>query len=49
MPNFAYIIKDAKGARIEGMIKAETLDMAVDKLAKEGNTIISVKAAAEGE
>ena len=48
MPNFAYIIKDAKGARIEGMIKAETLDMAVDKLAKEGNTIISVKAAAEG-
>jgi type II secretory pathway component PulF len=48
MPNFAYIVKDAKGARVEGMIKAETLDMAVEKLAKEGSTIISVKAAAEG-
>ena len=48
MPNFAYIIKDAKGARIEGMIKADTLDIAVDKLSKEGSTIISVKAAAEG-
>lgn len=48
MPTFAYIVKDAKGARLEGMIKADTLDMAVDKLAKEGSTIISVKAAAEG-
>ncbi len=48
MPNFAYIIKDAKGARVEGILKADTLDMAVDKLAKEGSTIISVKAAAEG-
>jgi len=48
MPTFAYIVKDAKGARVEGIIKADTLDMAVDKLAKEGSTIISVKAAAEG-
>lgn len=48
MPNFAYIVKDAKGARVEGIVKADTLDMAVDKLAKEGSTIISVKAAAEG-
>ncbi len=48
MPNFSYIIKDAKGARVEGILKADTLDMAVDKLAKEGSTIISVKAAAEG-
>jgi type II secretory pathway component PulF len=48
MPNFSYIVKDAKGARVEGMIKADTLDMAVDKLSKEGNTIIAVKAAAEG-
>jgi len=29
-------------------MKAESLDQAVDKLAKEGSTIISVKAAAEG-
>ncbi|MCB5251498.1 MAG: type II secretion system F family protein [Candidatus Cloacimonadaceae bacterium] len=48
MPNFAYIVKDAKGARVEGVIKADTLDMAVDKLSKEGSTIISVKAASEG-
>ncbi len=48
MPNFAYIVKDAKGARVEGVIKADTLDMAVEKLAKEGSTIISVKAASEG-
>ncbi|MGI6199050.1 MAG: type II secretion system F family protein, partial [Candidatus Cloacimonadaceae bacterium] len=48
MPNFAYVVKDAKGARVEGVIKADTLDIAVDKLAKEGSTIISVKAASEG-
>lgn len=48
MPNFAYIVKDAKGARVEGVIKADTLDLAVEKLAKEGSTIISVKAASEG-
>jgi len=48
MPNFAYIVKDAKGARIEGIIKADSLDVAIDKLAKEGSTIISVKTASEG-
>ena len=48
MPNFAYIIKDAKGARVEGIVKADSLDQAVEKLSKEGSTIISVKAAAEG-
>lgn len=48
MPNFAYIVKDSKGARVEGIIKSDTLDMAVDKLSKEGSTIISVKAASEG-
>ena len=48
MPNFSYIVKDAKGAKVEGIIKADTLDMAVDKLSKEGNTIIAVKAASEG-
>jgi type IV pilus assembly protein PilC len=48
MPNFAYIVKDAKGARVEGILKSETLDLAIEKLSKEGSTIISVKAAAEG-
>ncbi len=47
MANFAYIIKDAKGARLEGIIKAGGLDEAVEKLTKEGATIISVKSAAE--
>ncbi len=47
MATFTYIIKDVKGARVEGVIKADTMDMAVDKLSKEGGTIISVKAAAE--
>ncbi|MDD2332322.1 MAG: type II secretion system F family protein [Candidatus Cloacimonetes bacterium] len=48
MPNFSYIVKDAKGARVEGIVKADSLDLAIDKLSKEGNTIISVKAASEG-
>ncbi|MCF7920445.1 MAG: type II secretion system F family protein [Candidatus Cloacimonetes bacterium] len=48
MAAFQYIIKDVKGARSEGIIKANTLDDAVDKLTAEGNTVITVKAAAEG-
>jgi len=48
MPNFSYIVKDSKGARVEGILKSETLDLAIEKLSKEGNTIISVKAASEG-
>jgi type IV pilus assembly protein PilC len=48
MAAFQYIIKDVKGARSEGIIKATSLDEAVDKLAAEGNTVITVKAAAEG-
>ena len=48
MAAFQYIIKDVKGARSEGIIKATSLDEAVDKLAAEGNIVISVKTAAEG-
>lgn len=48
MAAFQYIIKDVKGARSEGIIKASSLDEAVDKLAAEGNIVISVKTAAEG-
>lgn len=47
MANFAYIIKDAKGARTEGITKAATMEEAIDKLTKEGATIISVKAASD--
>jgi len=48
MAAFQYIIKDVKGARSEGIIKATSLDEAVDKLTAEGNTVITVKTAAEG-
>ncbi len=48
MATFSYIIKDAKGARLEGRVKAATLDEAIEKLSKEGGTIISVKSASEG-
>ncbi len=48
MAAFQYIIKDVKGARSEGIIKANSVDEAVDKLTAEGNTVIMVKAAAEG-
>lgn len=48
MANFSYTIKDAKGARKEGIIKADTMDQAIDKLAAEGGTIISVRNAQDG-
>jgi len=48
MANFSYTIKDAKGARKEGIIKANTMDEAIDKLATEGGTIISVRNANDG-
>lgn len=48
MANFSYTIKDAKGARKEGIIKADTMDQAIDKLAAEGGTIISVNNAQDG-
>ena len=48
MATFQYLIKDGKGAKLEGMIKASNLDEAIEKLSKEGGTIISVKSASEG-
>ncbi len=45
MAAFSYMIKNAKGARIEGILKASSMDEAVEKLNKEGGTIISVKPA----
>lgn len=48
MSGFQFVIKDAKGARSEGVLKAATLDEAIDKLTKEGATIISVKSTGEG-
>lgn len=48
MASFQYIVKDAKGVRVEGAIKATSMDEAIEKLTKEGSIIISVKSAAEG-
>lgn len=48
MASFQFVIKDAKGARSEGIIKANNMDEAIDKLTREGGTIISVKSTGEG-
>jgi len=47
MASFQFVIKDAKGVRSEGVIKAPTMDEAIDKLTREGGTIISVKSTGE--
>lgn len=47
MAGFQYIIKDVKGSRVEGVIRASNLDEAVEKLSKDGNMIISIKSASE--
>ena len=48
MSAFQYTIKDHKGAKVEGILKASSIDEAMEKLMKEGGTIISIKSAAEG-
>jgi type II secretory pathway component PulF len=48
MPGFQYIIKDVKGVRLEGTLKAANIDEAVENLTKKGGTIISVKSTSEG-
>ncbi len=48
MATFMYLMKDSKGIKVEGTLKANSLDEAVNKLTKEGGTIISVKSASEG-
>jgi type IV pilus assembly protein PilC len=47
MAGFQYIIKDPKGTRVEGVIRASNMDEAVEKLSKDGNMIISIKSASE--
>ncbi|MCD4819385.1 MAG: type II secretion system F family protein [Candidatus Cloacimonetes bacterium] len=49
MAGFHYIIKDTKGSRVEGAIKATTMEEAIEKLARDGNVIISVKAASDDD
>ena len=48
MAAFQYTIKDHRGSKIEGVMKADSMDQAMEKLLKEGGTIISIKSASEG-
>jgi len=48
MASFQFVIKNAKGVRSEGVLKASNMDEAIDKLSREGGTIISVKSTGEG-
>jgi type II secretory pathway component PulF len=48
MAAFQYRLKDVKGSSVEGIIKANSMDEAIEKLMKEGGTIISIKSASEG-
>jgi type II secretory pathway component PulF len=47
MPQFKYIIKDSKGSNIENVMTANSIDDAIEKLMKEGGTIISIKNATD--
>jgi len=48
MAAFQYTIKDHRGSKVEGVMKADSMDQAMEKLLKEGGTIISIKSASEG-
>jgi type II secretory pathway component PulF len=48
MASFQFVIKNTKGVRSEGVLKASNMDEAIDKLTREGGTIISVKSTGEG-
>ena len=45
MSVFQYLIKDLEGKRKEGEIRAESLDLAVQKLTTGGQMVISLKEA----
>lgn len=42
MATFAYVVKDGKGNKHEGVIAANSLDAALNKLRESGQTVISV-------
>ena len=43
MSVFHYLIKDLEGKRKEGEIRADTLDLAIEKLTTGGQVVISLK------
>ncbi|MBC8204481.1 type II secretion system F family protein [bacterium] len=45
MATFNYIVKDSAGQRIEGALKAASVESALDNLKRKGLTVISVKEA----
>ena len=47
MAVFHYLTKDQEGTRKEGEIRADSLDLAVEKLSSNGQMIISLKEANE--
>lgn len=47
MPTFSYIIKNKSGVREEGLLTAESLDAALNKLYEKGSTVISITSAGE--
>ena len=45
MAIFNYLTKDTQGNRKEGEIRADSLDMAIEKLSSNGQMVISLKEA----
>lgn len=43
MPNFAYVIKDAQGNRIEDYIRAASVETAMESLRRKGANILSIR------
>lgn len=43
MPNFAYVIKDTQGNRLEDYIRAASVEAAMDSLRRKGADIISIR------
>ncbi|KAA3600925.1 MAG: type II secretion system F family protein [Calditrichaeota bacterium] len=48
MPNYAYVLKDPKGIKKQGVITTTNQQEAITKLQESGNVVISLKAAREG-
>ncbi|MBU0519182.1 hypothetical protein KJ564_09635 [bacterium] len=43
MPNFAYVIKDSEGKRVEDYLRAASVDGAMETLRRRGSEIVSIR------
>ena len=43
MPNFAYVIKDSEGKRLEDYIRAASVETAMGSLKRKGAEIVSIR------